>query len=195
MRTLATTLAFAAAFAVSAAAQPQDAPPMPAAPPAPPPPAGAPATGSAQATGTFRTVDQAIKELSAESGERFWDCIKSLEYLRGDLAATSRRVKARNGGKIPSDQAGLIAIKVKRVGRQQQNCIEQTKLTNEHFTIAMRSLAGIEPNNHPGIPGRRAKIAAMREKFNDALKKLKTEGVPMKAAEADGGDSSDDSAQ
>lgn len=191
MRTLSTTFAFAVAFAAAAAAQPQsndapvNPPPMPAAPAAPSSPAGA-------GSGPFRVIDPAIKELAAETNDFSGGCLSALDYMRADLAATQRRLKARNGGKIPSNQAGLVALKIKRVGRQQQNCIDMTKQIGGHFDIAMRSLAGVEPSSHPGIPARRLKIVALREKFNAALKKMKVEGKSAAAPDADGGDSADD---
>jgi hypothetical protein len=183
MRIIATILAFSACCAAAARAQPTQAPPAIATP------APAPAGNSG---GPFRTVDAGIKELSAEAGDRFSACIAALDFLRGDLAATKRRLKARNGGKIPSSQSGLVAVKIKRVGRQQQSCIDQTKQTNDHFTLVMRSLASVEPNNHPGIPARREKIAALREKFTATLKKLKVEGKSAQSADSnDAGDGGD----
>jgi hypothetical protein len=152
------------------------------------------ATAGPAGTGPFRFVDAAIKELTLEAGQGFDDCLKSAEYLRRDLEATKRRVKAKGGGKIPSDQAGLIVTKIKRTGRQEQACIEQAKAIGGHFDIAMHSLAGVEPSNHPGIPARRAKIAALREKFNATLRSLKSAGVPLKADEGEA-DGSQDSGQ
>lgn len=167
MRTLATTLSFSVLLAASAGA--------------------APAVGShaVSASNPFSLIDPAIKELATESGPRFQDCIAALDYLRADLASTQRRLKARNHGKIPSDQAGLVALKIKRVGRQQKACIDQTKEIDEHFTMAMRSLAGVEPNNHPGIPARRDKIGHLRSAFTASVRKLKVEGP--KAQTPDGG--------
>ena len=193
MRTLATTFAFAVVFSAAAAAQPQssDAPSNP--PPMPTAPMTSPSPAGAAASSPFRIIDPAIKELAVETNDFTGGCLSALDYMRADLAATERRLKARNGGKIPSNQAGLVALKIKRVGRQQQNCVDMTKQIGAHFDIAMRSLAGVEPSNHPGIPARRQKIAALREKFNAALKKMKVEGKSAAAPDAgDGGDSADD---
>ena len=203
MNTLATALAFSLVLAVAAGAQPQssDAPPSAPMPPvnapakpAPgasqntpsvlmPPVTAPPAKGSAAASpnNPFRTVDPAIKELGVESGEKLSSCLEAAEYLRADLASTQRRVKQR-GGQVPGDQESLVAVKMKRFGKQQQACVDMTTQIGGHFDLVMRYLGSIEPRNHPGIPARRAKITAMREKFNAALKKMKSEGIGKPAA-------------
>ena len=190
MNTLATALAFSLVLAVAAGAQPQssDAPPSPPMPPVSAPPAKGTAAGSAN--NPFRAVDPAIKELGVESGEKLSSCLEAAEYLRADLASTQRRVKQR-GGQVPGDQESLVAVKMKRFEKQQQSCVDMTKQIGGHFDLVMRYLGNIEPRNHPGIPARRAKITAMREKFNAVLKKLKSEGV----GQTPGGASADEGSE
>lgn len=143
---------------------------------------------TANLSNPFHAIDPALKDLAHEAGTEFSECIAALDYLRADLASTVRRLKARNNGKIPSNQASLVALKIKRVGRQQENCVARTKEINEHFAAIMQALAGVEPNNHPGIPARRAKVAALRERFTATLKKLRLEGRSGPAAGGTAGD-------
>ncbi len=146
-----------------------------------------PSAGAAAAS-SLKLVDAAIKDLE-QSVSAFKDCISGLDYLRKDLAATKARAQARGGGAIPSDQAGLIVLKTKRLGSQQQSCIAQTKLLDDHFTMAVRGLAGIQPPSHAGIPPRRQKILQLRERFNAEVKKLGGK-APVKGAPS-GDDESD----
>lgn len=166
-------LAFALALAALPAAAQQDdgAPAAPTPPSMPmglkPPPGGA----AGAAANSLKMIDEAIKELN-ENVQTLSECAASIDYLRKDLAATKTRLTAKGGGKIPSNQAGLIVIKTNRLGRQQQSCLSQSKAIDEHFTVAVRSIAGIQPPSHAGIPPRRNKILQLREKFTASLKKL-----------------------
>lgn len=193
MRTL-PAAALALALAASAAAQDQqtDAP----APPTPTVPMNlrlpSPGAAAAATNNSLKLVDEAIKDLSASLAS-FQDCVAGLDYLKKDLAATRARAEARGGGKIPSNLSRLIVLKTKRLGRQQQTCLTQTKLLDEHFTTVVRSLAGIQPPNHAGIPPRRQKVLQLREKFNAAVKKLggKTAAAPAAGESASGDEGSD----
>jgi len=180
------------ALAASAFAQQDQNQSAPSAPPlsGPPinvkmPPAGA--AGQAAAN-SLKLVDAAIKDLT-ESVAEYQECAASVDYLRRDLAGTKARLQKANGGKIPSNQAGLVVLKTQRLGRKQQECVSSTKALDEHFTTAVRSLAGIQPPNHAGIPPRRQKILQLREKFTAAVKKSGGK-APSPAADSDAGDES-----
>lgn len=188
MKTLAAALAFSVLLGAPALAQQSSnestSMPVPAAPPAK---AGA----NAPAVNPFWVVDPAIKELGTEVGEQFSACLAAVDYLQADLASTQRRVK-KHGEQIPGDQADLLAMKMKRFAQKKKVCTDQSMEIGGHFTMAMRYLSNVEPKNNHGIPARRERILALREKFNAALKRLEAAGsgkaaAAGKAAESDEG--------
>lgn len=188
------SLAFAVAFSAVAVAQPQqDATPPTGLPTAPlgtkPPPPG---SGAAATANALKILDAAIKDL-ADNMQAFIDCSNSLDYLRQDLAATKARLRRAGGGKISSSQAGLVVLKTKRLGQQQKLCLDQVKLLDAHFTAAVRGLSTIQPANHAGIPPRRAKLLAMREKFTAAVKRLRAGKKDAAASDSSEADDASDS--
>lgn len=177
MNSLATAVSLSLLLAAAAGAQqPSDAPPEL--------PQAAPTAKRNAAYNPYWQFDPAMKELTQEAGAGFGECLQGLDYLKADLASSKRRIRESNGGQIPGSQGSLLALKMKNIERQEQNCVAMTKEIGTHFDIVMRFLANVEPRNHPGIPARKEKLAALRAKFNASVKKLRAEGIGKNGASA-----------
>ncbi len=128
----------------------------------------------------LRDIDTAIHDLSNNTG-RLDDCIQAYDVLRhgvpGDAAAESNTT-----GKSDSKLGFLVTAKRQRLSRKRQECVVLIKDLDEHFSMAMRALAGFIPPDDPAIPKRRQKILELRENFNTLGKRFSAKG-PAKGSE------------
>lgn len=132
----------------------------------------------------FVSVDKSIADLG-ESVHRIQECVDAGAYLSADYAATQRRLKPKNGGSIPTNQAPLLVLKQSRMSLQKIGCVAQMKNLSMSFDNVIQSLSQVEPRSHPGIKPRREKVLAMREQYNSFAKRL---GQKAPAASAEGSD-------
>jgi hypothetical protein len=174
MKTLAAALLLALSLAPSAFTQdeaPAKAKPKTKARRAPKVMQGEPAESSDATRRIFALPDKTIADL-AEAVRVTKGCVADGDYLIQDLAATTARVKAKNGGIVPSGQAPLIVLKQARLSQQRAACTARTKALMPLFDNATLTLSRTEPQSHPGIKTRRERIAALREQANEIYRKM-----------------------